>query len=234
MMRAYAGVPGDDVQYEFRQKKSGSWICPQWDKHKRELQETHPFVQLPYVVNHATGEVVSQFNAVYLYLGRALGLGGSSREERLANEQVLFHLHLMWMELRDLVYPGQRSRGVDEVACANSLAEYLQDVLPEHFKKLEAWLRLRGSPYLAGRRPCTADFHAWELMDQLKGMARACGFSEPDAEFELLRAFYERFRSLPGLQAYFASADFALPVNNKMALFGGAAPFETVSGEARG
>jgi len=225
MMCAYAGVRGEDVKYEFRQKKSGGWICPLWDKHKRELQETNPFVQLPYVVNHSTGEVVSQFNAVYLYLGRMLGLGGATRPERLANEQVLFQTHLMWMELRDLVYPGARSRSTDESAFISNLGDYLKDVVPVHYKKLEEWLRLRGSPFFAGRRPCTADFHVWELMDQLKGMAKTYGYADPVEGFEMLQDFYQRLRCLPALEAYFSSTDSILPVNNKMAFFGGA-PFQ--------
>lgn len=33
-----------------------------------------------------------------------------SCEEELANEQVLFYLYGMWMEVRDLVYPSYTSR----------------------------------------------------------------------------------------------------------------------------
>lgn len=223
MMCAYAGARGEDVKYEFRQKKTGGWICPLWEKHRRELQDTNPFVQLPYVVNHTTGEVVSQFNAVYLYLGRVLGMGGATQQERLANEQVLFQTHLMWMELRDLVYPGPRSRCSDEATFIICLGEYLKDVAPEHFRKLERWMKLRGSPFLSGRRPCTADFHVWELMDQLRGMAKAYGFNDPADGLTLLQEFYQRLRCLPALETYFSSADAVLPVNNKMAFFGGAA-----------
>ena len=84
----------------------GRWVSPESEARKKDLQKVNPLAQLPYVVNHATGEVVSQTNAVYLYLGRILGLAGSTDAERSLNEQVLFYLFSMWMENGDFVCPG--------------------------------------------------------------------------------------------------------------------------------
>ena len=61
------------------------------------------------------------------------------------------------------------------------------------------------------------DFHIWELLDQLHDSAV---LELSAAEFPLLRAFYDRFRALPQLQAYFAGSLYALPHNNKMAAVG--------------
>ncbi|CAE8599675.1 unnamed protein product, partial [Polarella glacialis] len=174
-------------------------------------------VQLPYVVNHSTGEVITQANAVYLYLGRILGLAGSTREDQLANEQVLFHLHGMWMEVRDLVYPSFSSRS--EESFKASLDSYFLGSLSGHYEKLEAWLKQRGTPFFAGRSPCTADFHVWEMLDQSEAMASAYEFPSPVEDFRLLQVFYTRFGQLPELKRYFESPDASLPINNKMAFF---------------
>ena len=41
------------------------------------------------------------------------------------------------------------------------------------------------------------------------------------SEYHLLRRFYSRFAALPQLADYFAGPLHALPINNKMADFGG-------------
>jgi len=221
MMCAYAGATFEDVKYQAQKKPKGGWIAPKWERDdKPGLRDRNPLVQLPYVVNHATGEVVAQSNAVYTYLGRLLGLHGNSPQERSANEQVLFHAHSMFMEIRDLVYPFKNNKNnKDEQEFVDSLDAHFSTTLPSHYDKLEGWLRLQGTPFFAARVPCTADFHVWEILDQHEAMANAHQFKSPVARFGLLKAFYTRFRALPELTAYFESGDAKLPINNKMAFF---------------
>mmetsp|Transcript_22358 Transcript_22358/g.42144 ORF Transcript_22358/g.42144 Transcript_22358/m.42144 type:complete len:251 (+) Transcript_22358:44-796(+) len=218
MMCVYTKVPWEDIKYSAKRKNQGGWIAPEWEREQRpQLREQNPLVQLPYVINHATGEVVAQSSAVYLYLGRVLNLGGNTREEQLANEQVLFYLYGMWMEVRDLVYPSYTSR--TEESFRSSLDNHFQGSISDHYEKLEAWLRQRNTAFFAGMQPCTADFHAWEMIDQQECMARAFSFPSPLERFACLTAFYARFRQLPELEAYFCSGDYSLPMNNKMAFY---------------
>jgi len=218
MMCVYSKTPWEDIKYSAKQKAKGSWVAPEWEREQRpKLREQNPLVQLPYVINHSTGEVVTQSSAVYLYLGRILGFGGSTREEELANEQVLFHLYGMWMEVRDLVYPSYSSRS--EESFKASLDNHFLGAIAGHYAKLEAWLRQKGTSYFAGKKPCTADFHVWEMLDQQESMARAYDFPSPVEDFPLLRVFYLRFRELPELKTYFESSDATLPINNKMAFY---------------
>eukprot|EP00933_Yihiella_yeosuensis_P008316 TRINITY_DN113705_c0_g1_i1.p1 TRINITY_DN113705_c0_g1~~TRINITY_DN113705_c0_g1_i1.p1 ORF type:complete len:255 (+),score=37.80 TRINITY_DN113705_c0_g1_i1:92-856(+) len=218
MMCVYAKVSCEDKKFSAKQKSSGGWFAPQWDREiKPTLREHNPLVQLPYVVNHNSGEVITQSNAVYLYLGRVLGLGGRTREEELANEQVLFHLHTMWIEMRDLVYPSSHCR--TEEAFKASLEKHFLTDLKAHYEKLDEWLKRKGTSFFAGSQPCTADFHVWEIIDQQEEMARRYDFPSPVEDFQLLNVFYQTFRNMPELAGYFCSDDAKLPINNKMAFF---------------
>lgn len=218
MMCVYAGAEVQDVKYEAKKKSKGGWSAPEWERQdKQSLKEKNPLVSLPYVINHVTGEVVAQSNAVYLYLGRIFSLSGVTQEEQLANEQILFHLHGMWMELRDLVYPFKNNQ--DQDAFVDSLKTFFSVTLPAYHDKLETWLRQRDWPFIAGQQPCTADFHVWEWLDQQEAMAREYDYESPLDRYPLLKAYFMRFRSLPRLRTYFEGPDSRLPINNKMAFF---------------
>ncbi|CAE8742099.1 unnamed protein product [Polarella glacialis] len=218
MMCTYAGVDCEDIQYEARMTSTGGWSSAEWEGvDKPALSETNVFVQLPYVVNCTTGEVISQFSAVYLYLGLVLGLNGLTSRACACNEQVLFYVYNMWMELRDLVYPFKQNQ--DRASFKASLKPYFDTALSGHYEKLESWLQQQGTGYFVSWKPCTADFLVWEMLDQQEEMARATGFQSPMTHFELLTEFHRSVRTWPRLQAYFDSDDARLPINNKMAYF---------------
>jgi glutathione S-transferase len=219
MMCDYAGVKWENIPYEVREKRPGHWVCHEWDKDdKIILSRDNPFVQLPYVKNKATGEVVSQSNAVCLYLGRLLSLNGSTPQEQLANEQVLFYVYQMWQETTDLVYPFKQNKDME--AFQKSLNNHLRHVIPAHYRKLESWLTLVGSNFFVGQEsPCTADFQVWEVIDQHEQMALKHSFKSPTSSFPQLEAFHSLLQHEPRLQKYFDSDFYKLPCNNKMAFF---------------
>jgi len=221
MMCSYAGVAEhEDVKYEVWQRPRGrGWIAPEWERrHKPKLREHNAFAQLPYVLNGDTGDLVVGSLACYSYLGRSLGLCGSTSRERTQCEQVVFYVHSMQMEFFDLCYPFKGNK--DATSFVESLAPHFEVALPSHYEKLESWLQGRlgdWPPFFAAPSPCVADFVAWEVVDHNEALARAYNIPSPLADFEALGAHYERFRSLPRLMKYFASYDATLPVNNKMA-----------------
>jgi len=227
MMCCYVNSPGwEDKQYEVRAKQNGSWLCREWDADKKELAAQNPLLTLPYVKNQNNGEVVSQFTAVYLYLGRVFELNGQDAQERTSNEQILFYSHNIALTTIDLVYPFKvdKERGT----FVEALAPYFRQQIPEHYRKLEQLLLKRGggskspSPtFLVGPRPCTCDFHVWEMLDQVQAMAEQYQYDAPLRDFELLTDYYERFRKLERLQRYFESEASRFPIHNKMAYYTG-------------
>lgn len=222
MMCSYAGVLCEDIKYELRQrdKDKGVWHAPEWEEgHKPDLRRRNSFIELPYVVNHRSGEVASLSNSVALYLSGLLGLGGITRSMRLLDEQLVFYLHGAWMELIALVYPTKHEGAIGEVPFPDRVDAYLGRVIPPLYQTLEALLRRRGTGFFVGWLPRTTDFHAWELLDQHEVVAKAHGCPAPLDSFEALKAFHCRFRALPRLQRYFESEDARLPINNKTALF---------------
>jgi len=72
---------------------------------------------------------------------------------------------------------------------------------------------------MCGSKPCTGDFHVFEMLDQHEMMAKDLGMGSPMEKFPGLKAYYEKFKSLPQLQAYFGSEAYKLPVNGAMAHF---------------
>eukprot|EP00418_Pyrodinium_bahamense_P031453 CAMPEP_0179140482 /NCGR_PEP_ID=MMETSP0796-20121207/67270_1 /TAXON_ID=73915 /ORGANISM="Pyrodinium bahamense, Strain pbaha01" /LENGTH=319 /DNA_ID=CAMNT_0020840029 /DNA_START=1 /DNA_END=957 /DNA_ORIENTATION=+ len=162
MICFYTGVDCKDVKYEVRKRAHGGWSAREWEREdKRGLVDRNALVQLPYVVNHTTGEVVSQSSAVCLYLGRLLGLGGASRAARAANEQVLLYIHAMWMEMRDLVYPSKRTK--DEQEFKDSLGAHFGSSLPDHYllDQEEALARAHGFRSPLADFELLEAFHAW-------------------------------------------------------------------------
>lgn len=216
LMCAYASAECEDVKYELWERPSG-WSAPKWEKDDRPgIRDRNPFANLPYVINRPTGEVVIGSNPVYLYLGRLFGLNGETGAEKLANEQVLFQIHGLFIEVIDLVYPFRMNK--DEHTFRRAAKKHFAVGVLVHYEKLESWLRQwHGAFFVVPSGPCTADFLVWEMLDQHEVMAGKLDLASPLAGYAFLRAFHTRFRGLPRLSRYFDSEDADLPINNQMA-----------------
>ena len=76
--------------YSLQPQEDGGWGAPAWfDTDRPPLRERNAFINLPYLVDHESGIVVSQSTALYQFLGRKLGLMGENEAERVATEQTL-------------------------------------------------------------------------------------------------------------------------------------------------
>ena len=90
MMLAYRGAAFEDRTYSLQPQEGGGWGAPAWfDTDRPPLRERNAFINLPYLVDHESGIVVSQSTALYQFLGRKLGLMGENEAERAATEQTL-------------------------------------------------------------------------------------------------------------------------------------------------
>jgi glutathione S-transferase len=91
---------------------------------------------------------------------------------------------------------------------------------PVHYGKFEQWLQAQGTRFLVADTPQVADFHLWEMLDQHEALGRFIGKPSLLEAYPLLKRYYAEFKALPQLQAYFNGPLHALPINNKMAVFG--------------
>lgn len=218
MMCYYSGVHFENATYEVKQKGEGRWVSREWENDdKPDLEHENALMELPYVKNMSTGEVVTQANAVSLYLGRLLALNGPTVRQESLNEQVLFFVYNIFTEMFDLVYPFKGVK--DDESFLTALPHYFRKTIPYKYAKLEHWLEQLRTGYFVDVGPCTADFYAWEVIDEHELMARKHSLKSPVEEFPCLKQFYQSLRADPRLQAYFDSADYLLPCNNKMAFF---------------
>eukprot|EP00811_Abedinium_folium_P006351 NODE_15847_length_1027_cov_3.472222.p1 GENE.NODE_15847_length_1027_cov_3.472222~~NODE_15847_length_1027_cov_3.472222.p1 ORF type:complete len:260 (-),score=64.90 NODE_15847_length_1027_cov_3.472222:72-851(-) len=220
MMCTYAGVDAwEDIKYDVLQFPNGSWAAPTWEQnHKPPLAEKNALVDLPYVVNHTTGAVITQPSAVGLYLGRLLNLNGWDPEQQAGNEQLLSHDVHMWSDLCQLVYPFHGNH--DEAMFRESMGAYFDALMPFHYAKLEKWMQKFRRPFFCSHYPMTADFHIWEILDQHEELAKRYNLPSPLYDFKNLTLFHHRFRALRQLVRYFSEGgDGNMPMHNKMAYF---------------
>ena len=205
MMFAYAGVEYTDVQYT----DPNEWFGVR----KPELLKVNPMINLPYVVD---GEVViTHSNSVLEYVGDKLGIDGFKDDgEKYANAQVLDEVYDLRNALMQVVYPFHKfTRTAEEFE--ETCPAHLSTKVPAHYTKLEAWMATRGTKFLVrDASPTSADFHAFEMLDQHEEIAKKRGAPSPLAAFPKLRAFYDEFKGLPRLASYFASPSFTLPMNS--------------------
>merc|ERR1712195_307247 len=157
------------------------WDKSSWFDVKPQFKEQNGMINLPYVIDN--GFVVTQTNAVLMYLGRKFGLIGSTAQQTSIVEQVLCQA----MDLRnDTVGTAYRT---------GDLAGHLSGNAPTHFAKLEQYLQQLQTTYFGGSTPSVADFHIFEMIEQHQFMAAQAGveglFTETPALLRLLRALKE-------------------------------------------
>lgn len=204
MILEYKGVKYTDKQYETGE--------PWFKEDKPKILEKNPLANLPYVVAGET--VICQSNSCMSYLGMRLGLNGRDPVSRFNNEQLLCEIFDVRNNMIDLVYPFKKVNRTEE-----EYKESAKDVCEKPpFGKFEAFLAKAKTDYFSGPKPLTADFHIWEMLDQHKILEERIGMKVWFEDFPLCKAFYDRFRAIDTLQAYFASDAYKLPINNaKMA-----------------
>jgi glutathione S-transferase len=164
-------------------------------------------MNLPYVLDG--DHVIAQTNACFSHLGRVLGLYGSTYAETVAVEQCLCQV----MDLRNDAV-GKFYGGSDD-----NFAGHLKSIAG-HYEKFELFLVQQGKGFLATDTPTAPDFHVFEMLDQHEALAKFTKSDSPLAAFPLLTKYYEAFKALPTLQAYFNGPLNQLPANNKMAAWG--------------
>lgn len=174
------------------------------------LLDHNPFAGLPFVIDDST--VVSTAPASSDFLANKLGLAGSNETERSRNQQALAVVYELRSDAARVLYAPTD-------VYEHGHRGHLERTARRHYTKLDRWLEMNQTLYLASDSPASADFELWELMDMHELWANDTGCKRPLAGFERLTALYERVRALPELKTYFESPAFLLPCNNKMSHF---------------
>eukprot|EP00992_Anisonema_acinus_P013447 TRINITY_DN8740_c0_g1_i2.p1 TRINITY_DN8740_c0_g1~~TRINITY_DN8740_c0_g1_i2.p1 ORF type:complete len:254 (+),score=66.51 TRINITY_DN8740_c0_g1_i2:59-763(+) len=211
MMCEYAGVDYEPVTYE-AQGSPGSWDLSAWFSVKPGLVEKNPLMNLPYVIDGDV--VVTQSNACLLYLGRKFGLNGKTDAEVIKNDQCLCQVMDLRNDLVGLVYSGKANYDA-------KIDNYLSKTAMNHLTKMENWLAKEGTTYCCSNEPTTSDFHLWEMLDQHEKLAAATGKPSFLEQLPNLQKLYKAFAELPAIKKYVEGPLHKLPLNNKMAAFGG-------------
>jgi len=208
MMLRYADATHDDVTYD----DPTTWFSTR----KPTLVRANALINLPYLIDGDL--VITHSNSVLRYLGKKLHIDDFANVgEEFANAQVLDEVFDLRNALMQLVYPFHRySRTREEFE--DNCAIHFASKLPGHMKKLEEMLEMRGTRFFVrDAAPCSADFHAFEMLDQHEEIAKRRGLASPLLAFPKLRAFHNEFRGLPALASYFASVSYTLPMNSPSA-----------------
>lgn len=221
MMVMYSGVELNAMIYDIGWKTNEDGTFKSWDgscwfgADKPALKAENPLTNLPYV-RVGDGPVISQTNACFAHVGRALGLFGNSSAQEAACEQLLCEIYDIRNTMTDFVY-GATGDSKDGAAGIIKSAG-------GSFAKLELWLKNglhgAGGAFLVGGSATAPDFHLFEMLDQYTAIAAYHNLPSPLADMPNLAAFHKKFAALPGNQKYFQSALYKLPFNNKMAGYG--------------
>ena len=111
MLLAYAKADGrlaewEDVTYELAEKPDGKFDGSAWMQvAKPPLREKNALMNLPYLIDHDSGAVVTQSTAVFQYIGRCVDMMGGSAAELAACEQILAEAFDLRNVLMEIVYP---------------------------------------------------------------------------------------------------------------------------------
>jgi len=203
MMLEHSGIEYSDFQVN----KPDEWFGSK----KEEVKKMNPLANLPFLIDG--DKCICQTNAVFLYLGDRTGLNGKDADERLMTIQLLEEVYDLRNRIIELVYPFKevcRDQGEHDAKMAKHLAEGAKG----NYAKFEACVK---GPFILGDAISTADFHLFEMLDQHEIMAKTDGVTSLLTDFPKLGALHAAVRAAPTLEKYFASASYALPLNNKVA-----------------
>lgn len=202
----YAGASYKPILHRVVIDSSGKQNkCLWFENFKPSLKAKNPFANLPYILDGDTA--VCQTNACFKYLGKKFNLMGKDEAERSKCEQSLCQAMDMRNDMVGVFY-GSYPKNKDK----------LVSMLGNHYNKFENWLSHHDTQYLSSNDSlCVADFHLWELLDQMEKYVKEHNQPSPIKGKERLTKYYATVRAEKKLQNYFNSDLYKLPCNNPSA-----------------
>jgi len=175
---------------------------------KPGLLAKNSLINLPYIVDG--DNVISQTNACFKYLGRKLDLNGKDEVEVMKGEQCLCQIMDLRNDMVKVFYGPPESFDA-------SASDLLTQGAIKHLQKMENWLNHNKTDYCVSNSPTVADFHLWELIDQLELFAKSRKKDSVLEKKPKLQQLYTKMKSLEKLSNYFKGSLYTLPVNYKTA-----------------
>jgi len=179
----------------------------EWFSEKQKLGLDFP--NLPYMFH---GDIkITQSKAILYYLGRKFNLMGKTPEEEAHVLMLCDEAHDFRMKLNGIFY-GPKGESAEE------RKQFVQSTVSEDMKKFDDYLGKHNSKFAVGDSPTVADFQLYEYLD--------CGFLLDEEhvlvdKYANIKRFMQTIRELPEIKEYIAKAHTQLPLNNKVAKFGG-------------
>ena len=243
-MTMYADIPLNNIMYDVKEH-DGVFDRSEWNEAKKDLIQSKPLINLPYIIinkkdkesktesesDTSTDRVVTQSNACFSHLGRALNLWGNNNEEITSCEEYL-------CELMDI-----RNNTVSYMYTPNSTIEnatkYLNKIsaIGNSFDKISKSHVIKCATtattttdttdnvcYLIGNHATAPDFHLYEMLHQNKSLADFYNLPDPFLNQPILNQFFIEFKKLKKNQKYLNSnigKNVSVPFNQKNAGFGG-------------
>jgi len=181
-----------------------------WDKAENFILQEDPSMNLPILLDDK-GQVQCRSNAVLFHLAQIFGLNGVDADQQTQIEMLLFDCN----DLRNLfmdqtMWSRKVTQTVKEFE-AKCKGDGYWVAANSFFNKQDKWLQLHGCDFFVADTPKACDFCIWEMLDVHEAFAADCGKPSPLYRRPHLSSFFHRFRDLPKLQEYFASAEYRLP-----------------------
>jgi len=196
---AYAGVEYEDKRYNIGP-------APEWDRSEWLADKFNLGLDFPNLPYYIDGDVkISQTFAILKYLGRKHGLAPKTEQEQT-------RVDLIEAEAMDI--RTNWSKTMYSPDFENLREDFIKSFIVK-CKDLSAFLGTH--KYFAGETLTYIDFLMYELLD-------IHSILKPGVidEFDNLKAYHERIRSLDKVAAYMKSDKFiSYPLNGPMATFGG-------------
>jgi len=161
-----------------------------------------PFPNLPYYIDG--GLKLVQTNAILRYIARKNNLCGTTDAEKA-------HVDICADAVMD--FRNGFVRLCYNPRYADMVDAYRKD-LPSKLKPFEEYLG--DKKFLVGDNVTFPDFHLYEMLDQHVIFEASCLEAFPK-----LKAYKQRFEALPAIKAFKEDPSNNIPMNNKMAGFGG-------------
>ena len=218
-----------DVLEDSSEDGQQSWSLKSWTDDKEwMLRECSPFMNLPYLIDVQEQYVLTQSNAILSYLGRELGMMGSTKLETAKCEELLCTIY----DLRDVM--------VHFAYYGKPTAEQCWTTAQKHFQNLESHLtgQMRktttttidddddaansngSTTFLVGPKPNAPDFPLFEILDQYEILAEQHDFQSLGDHYPNLALYKKAMEEWSEHQDYLNSfLHRGLPLNNPYAQF---------------
>jgi len=193
--------------------ETGGWGSAYFKFKPDIVKDYNQFMNLPYLIDWKEKIIISQTNAIFNYLGRELGMCGSTAIHAVKCDELLCEVY----DLRNLVVAFcYSSDGTKEKA------EKLVKDCRKHLLKFNSYLALQEkSCHLVDGKATAPDFHLFEMIDQLDGLCKEYGLEDSIKDYQNVREFKTSFENLSDNSFYLKQSTLYtdLPYNNCISKF---------------